>query len=161
MLRSFVLSFPWLYHLLFLCLNSYRTSGTLLPVILERIIGNSWTLLQKHCLFMPTLCVSILLCSRQMVQSDTSFHRMSHWSTAKENLFKETVAPSIARINISKFFFFVATWSSECPGKNLAPYKTWKATSDWRWPTFKREDSKLHRVQTCLAEGGGHFKHVT
>jgi len=53
---------------------------------------------------MPTLCVSVLLCSQQMVQSGTSFRRAIHCSTARHNHLKEPVAPSIARIDIPKFF---------------------------------------------------------
>ena len=40
--------------------GSYRESRSFLPVIIERMMGSRWHLLQKHCLFMLVICLSNL-----------------------------------------------------------------------------------------------------
>jgi hypothetical protein len=46
--------------------DSYRTPGSLLPVILERMIGSRWNLLPKHRLLMTVLSMSNLPRPQQM-----------------------------------------------------------------------------------------------
>lgn len=86
--------------------DSYRTPSSLLPVILEQMIGRRWNSLQKHCLFMPVLCVSNLPQPQQTVPSGTPFNHMYHCYTALQNHFIEPVAPLIARLDTSKFLSF-------------------------------------------------------
>lgn len=38
--------------------DSYRTPGMFLPIILEQMTGSRRNLPQKHCLFMPVLCMN-------------------------------------------------------------------------------------------------------
>jgi hypothetical protein len=40
--------------------DSYTTTKSFLPAILEQKVGSRWNLLQKHCLFIPVLCMSNL-----------------------------------------------------------------------------------------------------
>jgi hypothetical protein len=54
-------------------------------------------------LFIAVLGISSLRRPQQTALTDNRFYRASHCSTARQNLFKETVAPSIARLDISKF----------------------------------------------------------
>jgi hypothetical protein len=81
------------------------TCGSLLPVVLERMIGNRWKLLQKHCLFISVLCVSNLPRPQQMALSGTRFY-LAGFSPSQGSYFKEPVAPSITRLDISRFLFY-------------------------------------------------------
>lgn len=80
----------------------------------------------------------------------------------KTESFQRTCGPFDRQDSHSQSSFFCGYLKQRAyRGGGLAHYKTWKATSYWRWSTFRREDNTQHRVQTFLAAGGdGNFQHL-
>ena len=95
----------------------YTTSVTFLFVIVERMLGSRWDLLQNHYVFVPVLCVSNFLRPQQKALSGTCLHRTGMGTTC-------TCGPLYR--HTSHDFFLWDYLNKGCTGINLAPWRLWR-----------------------------------
>lgn len=133
--------------------DSYNTK-----VIFAWMIRSGWNLLQKHCIFMPVLCMSNLQQPEQMGLSGMGLSCTVLW----EHVIL------CGRFDCQtwnlQIIFSGAAWRNECTGINLMSHKLCKTTSDLGFANIKnyvlqRMTVNMH-CHVCVAEGDSRFEHL-